>query len=341
MKNRRFILERRPQGKPTPDDVVWHEEEVPTLQEGQLLIRNLLVSLDPAIRGWMDDAPSYLPPIPLGAPVMATSVGRVVESRNPEFAAGDLVLGLNGWEDYSISTGYVGPNKMGVIEDTFGLPLEYFLSVLGPTGLTAYFGVDDVLQPQQGESLVVSAAAGAVGSLVGQIARLRGATVIGLAGSDLKCEQLISDFGFHQSINYRNTPDLAAEVKAICPDGVEMYFDNVGGPVLDSMLLSMKDFGRIAMCGMISQYNEKEPVPGPYNLWQVVVKSLRLQGFLVRDYADRFPEAFQHLAQWLNDGLIHHKDHVVEGLENTLDAFQMLFDGSNRGKLVVRIADDV
>lgn len=340
MINRRFILKRRPAGVPTANDVQWTEEPVRDLAEGEILIKNQLISLDPAIRGWMDDAPSYLPPIQLGEPVRATTIGRVVSSKNPEFSEGELVLGLNGWEEYSVSTGYVGPNKMGVIEDTYGLPLEYFLSVLGPTGLTAYFGVEDVLKPKAGETLVVSAAAGAVGSIVGQIAKIKGAHTVGLAGSQEKCDRLTSLYGFDSAVNYKNESDLVPAIKTACPNGVDLYFDNVGGPILDSMLLCMNDFGRIALCGMISQYNAKQPTPGPYNLWQVIVKSLHLQGFLVRDYAERFPEAFEHLSHWVSDGLIQHQDQVIDGIENTLDAFHMLFDGSNQGKLVVRIADD-
>lgn len=340
MLNRRFILEQRPIGVPTSDAVVWREEEVRPLQDGEILIKNLLISLDPAIRGWMDDAPSYLPPIALGEPVRATTIGRVLESKNPEFSVGDLIIGLNGWEEYSISTGYIGPNKMGVIEDTFGLPFEYFLSVLGPTGLTAYFGVEDVLKPTEGQTLLVSAAAGAVGSLVGQIGKIHGAKAVGLAGSEEKCRRLLTDYGFEQAINYRSEVDLSIAIKQACPDGVDLYFDNVGGDILDAALTCMNDFGTIAMCGMISQYNDKAPTPGPYNMWQIIVKSLRLQGFLVRDYAPRFPEALQALSQWLNDGLIKHQDHVVDGIENTLDAFTMLFDGRNQGKLTVRVAED-
>ncbi|MCG8670473.1 MAG: NADP-dependent oxidoreductase [Pseudomonadales bacterium] len=339
MLNRRFLLSQRPQGLPTEEHVTYTEEPVKALKDGEILIKNDFISLDPAIRGWMDDVPSYLPPIALGDPVRATTIGKVVDSKNSEFKAGDLVLGLNGWEDYSVSTGFVGPNKMGVIEDTFGLPLEYFLSVLGPTGLTAYFGVEDILRPKKDQALVVSAAAGAVGSIVGQIAKIKGAKTIGLAGSEEKCQRLTSRFGFDSAINY-HTNNLDAAIKEATPNGVDLYFDNVGGDILDTLLLNMNDFGRIAMCGMISQYNATEPVPGPYNMWQVVVKSLTLQGFLIRDYADRFGEAFESLAHWLNDGLIKHEDHVVVGLEKTLDSFALLFNGGNQGKLTIKVRQD-
>ena len=287
----------------------------------------------------MDEVKSYLPPIVVGEAMRGTTIGKVVESKNPEFGQGDLVMGLNGWEDYSISTGYVGPNKMGVIEDTYGLPWEYFLSVLGPTGLTAYFGLLDVAKPKAGETILVSAAAGAVGSIVGQIGKLKGCHVVGIAGSAEKCDWLKQTLGFDAAINYKNTTDLANAIHQACPKGVDIYFENVGGEFLDAALVNMNNFGRIAMCGLIANYNSTDPVPGPYNLWQIIVKSLTVKGFLIRDFVDKFPPAFGDISVWVNDGFIQHRDHVVDGLENAYDAFLMLFDGSNQGKLTVKISD--
>lgn len=335
--NRQYILARRPLGLPSNEDVVLQEVPVPEAGPGEIVIRNLYLSLDPAIRGWMSDEPNYIDPIPVGGKVWATTLGRVVQSNSPEFAVGDVVIGMNAWEDYSCMTA-AGATKL---DESMGLPLTSFLSVLGATGLTAYFGLLEVGQPRAGETLLVSGAAGAVGSIVGQIGKIKGCRVVGMAGSDEKCRWLLDECGFDAVINYRTCGDLTAAIAEQCPQGVDVYWENVGGETLDAVLLNLAERARIVFCGWIASYNDDEKRPGPRNLWQLLAKSARMEGFVVMSYVPRFPEGIAILGQWLGEGKIVYREHIVDGLENALDAFHMLFDGRNNGKLILRIAEDV
>ena len=334
--NRQYILASRPQALPTAEEVPMIETPVPTAGEGEIVIRNLYMSLDPAIRGWMSDEPSYIDPIPVGTKVWATTIGRVTESRSPNFEVGDIALGMNAWEDYSCCPAEAASK----VEDTLGLPLTNFLSIFGATCLTAYFGLLDVGKPQAGDTLLVSGAAGAVGSIVGQIGKIKGCRVIGIAGGEEKCRWIREECGFDDAIDYKTCDDLTAAIADKCPDGVDIYWENVGGEMLDAVLLNLAERARIVFCGWIATYNDEEKRPGPRNLWQLLAKSARMEGFLIKDYVERFPEGIAAMAEWLQEGKLVHREHVVDGLENALEAFHMLFDGRNTGKLIVRIAPD-
>lgn len=333
--NRQYYLAQRPSGVPSKEDVVLRELPIPEPGAGEIVIRNLYMSLDPAIRGWMSDAPSYIEPIPVGSTVWATTIGQVVASNSPEFDVGDIALGMNGWEDYSLCAAAATTK----LENTMGLPLTNFLSILGSTGLTAYFGLLDVAKPQAGETLLVSGAAGAVGSVVGQIGKIMGCRVVGIAGGEQKCNWLMTECGFDEVIDYKDCDNLTDAIAEKCPDGVDVYWENVGGDMLDAVLLNLAQGARIAFCGWIATYNDAERRAGPQNLWQLLAKSARMEGFVVMSYVPRFPEGIAAMAQWLLEGKLHHREHVVSGLENTLDAFQMLFDGRNTGKLIMKVGD--
>lgn len=335
VQNRRILLKSRPRGLPKDSDYAMVREAAPTPGSGQVVVRNHYLSMDPAIRGWMDaDEASYLPPIALGEVVRSVTVGEVVASNSPDFTVGDKVMGLNGWEDYSLSN---GAGYISKVPDDPRLPLSLFLGVLGSTGLTAYFGLLDVGAPKPGQTVLVSGAAGAVGSAVGQIAKIVGCKVYGIAGSDAKCRWLTDELGFDGALNYRRETDMQAAIARLCPAGVNIYFDNVGGPLLDAVLMNLAERARIIICGAIATYNATDPAPGPRHLWQLLVKSARMEGFLVRSYAPRFAEGVGKLMEWVNAGRIKHKEDVVVGLENTPRAFLKLFDGSNDGKLVVKV----
>ncbi|MEX6723488.1 NADP-dependent oxidoreductase [Parapedomonas caeni] len=336
--NRRFLLTARPKGVPKPADFAFVSEPLPDLAEGEILVRNAYASIDPAIRGWMDDAPSYMPPIPLGAPVRATTIGRVAASRHPDFAVGDPVMGVNGLEDYSVATagGFTSKIDLSAVPEPTN-----FLSVYGAVGLTGYFGLLEVGQPKPGETVLVSGAAGAVGSVVGQIARIKGCRAVGIAGGAAKCQRLIDEFGFDAAIDYRGK-DLAAMTAAIaeaCPGGVDVFFDNVGGLILDATLPNINHRARLALCGMISQYNATGPVPGPTNLWFLIARVARMEGLLVSEYIDRWSEGAAEMARWIAEGKLVFREQIEEGLENALPVFLKLFEGTNDGKLILKISD--
>jgi NADPH-dependent curcumin reductase CurA len=338
MSNRRLLLKSRPVGLPRHSDFDLVSEPVPQPAPGQIVIRNHFASLDPAIRGWLDDAPSYMPPIPIGAPIRATTIGRVQASALEGFAAGDWVMGLNGIEEYSVASagGFTAKIDPGLVPS-----VTNYLSVLGAVGLTAYFGLLDAGKPKAGETVLVSGAAGAVGSLVGQIAKLHGCRAVGIAGGADKCATLLERYRYDAAIDYRGK-DLAgmtAAIREACPDGVDIYFDNVGGLILDATLACLNEHARVVMCGMISQYNATTPVPGPTNLWQVITKMATLQGFLIRDYVPRFGEGAAQMAQWIAAGQLTFDEHIESGIENAVDAFNLLFSGGNRGKLILQLAD--
>lgn len=334
--NRRFLLARRPQGEPVREDFQLVTEAIPEPSLGGIVVRNHYASLDPAQRGWMDDAESYMPPIPLGDPVRATTIGIVHASDNPDFAVGQWVMGLNGLEDYSVSA--PGGFTMPIDIDAVPSPSNY-LSALGAVGLTAYFGLNDVARPQPGETLLVSGAAGAVGSAVGQIGKIMGCRVVGIAGGPDKCRRLLEDYGFDAAIDYKGKDHeaLVAAITDAAPDGVNVVFENVGGLVLEAEVFTLAQGARIVLCGLISEYNATEKV-GLRNLWQILARRATIHGFLIADYAHRFAEGGAQMAQWLSQGKLRADEDVQEGLENAYDAFMRLFSGANTGKLVLKIA---
>jgi len=337
MSNKRFLLVRRPKGTPVPEDFAFVSEPIPSPAAGSITVRNHHASLDPAQRGWMDDAPSYMPPIGLGEPVRATTVGRVHASANKDFAAGDWVLGLNGIEEYSL----VAPGGFTAKIDVATVPSpSYFLSALGAVGLTAYFGLLEDGKPQRGETVLVSAAAGAVGSIVGQIAKIKGCRTIGIAGGERKCKRLITDYGFDVDIDYRGKSmrELSAEIAAAAPGGVNVVFENVGGDVLDAALMNLAPKARIVLCGLISEYNAPEGKAGARNLWQLIVKQATMRGFLILDYVPRFAEGGAQIAEWIGQKRLRVDEHVVAGIDNAYAAFMLLFSGGNDGKLILKIA---
>jgi len=334
--NRRFLLVRRPQGTPVPEDFSLAEECIPEPEEGGLIVRNHFASLDPAQRGWMDDAPSYMPPIPLGAPVRASTVGVVHASANPDFQPGDWVLGLNALEDYSVVQpgGFTSKIDISIVDS----PSKY-LSAMGAVGLTAYFGLIEAGQPKAGETLLVSGAAGAVGSAVGQIGKILGCRVIGIAGGPDKCRRLLDDYGFDVAIDYRgkDVATLAAEIRSHAPNGADVIFENVGGDVMDAELMNLAMGARIVLCGLISEYNAEQKI-GIRNLWQVLVQRAVIKGFLIADYVPRFGEGGAQMATWMAEGRLRIDEDVQDGLENAYPAFMRLFTGANTGKLVLKIA---
>jgi NADPH-dependent curcumin reductase CurA len=328
-----MILAERPVGTVDARTVRLEEGPVPGTGPGQALVRVRYLSIDPTIRTWMDDAPGYLPPIALGDVVRAGGIGEVVESKSGRYAAGDLVFGMMGWQDYIVAD--EGEAAMQVVPP--GIDPTLALGVYGVTGMTAYFGMIDVGRVTEGDTVVVSGAAGATGSVAGQIAKIRGAaTVVGIAGSPEKCEWVVERLGFDAAVNYR-TDDVAASLRRLCPGGIDLYYDNVGGEILDACLAQLALRGRIVLCGAISVYNATERPPGPRNIFNLIVKRARMEGFLVLDYLDRFPEAQVEMAQWLAEGRITHAEHVVEGLEHAPDALNLLFTGGNTGKVIVRL----
>jgi NADPH-dependent curcumin reductase CurA len=333
--NRRFTLVRRPDGAPVADDFQLVTSAVPALAAGEVLVRNVYASLDPAIRGWLDDAPSYMPPVALGEAVRATTIGTVAASANPDFAVGDWVLGLNAIEDYSVAV----PGGFTQKIDPDAVPaVTNYLSVFGAVGLTAYFGLLEVGRPRAGETVLVSGAAGAVGSLVGQIAKIQGCRVIGIAGGPVKCARLVERFGFDAAIDYRGKDEatLAAAIRAAAPDGVDVVFENVGGVVLDAALMNLRDGARVALCGLISEYNAPAPV-GARNLWQLIVHSASIHGLLVRDFVPRFGEGAAVMAGWLAAGQLVFDEDIAMGLDNAYAAFMRLFSGGNDGKLILKL----
>lgn len=334
--NRRFLLRQRPKGEPATDDFELVSEPLPALADGQFLVRNHYASLDPAMRGWMDDADSYMPPIPLDAPVRASTVGLVEDSRAEGFAKGQWVMGLHALEDYSVCKvdGFTQ-----LIDPAMVPSVTNYLSLFGAVGMTAYFGLFDVCEPRRGETVLVTGAAGAVGSIVGQLAKIQGCRVIGIAGGEAKCARLLERYQFDAAIDYRgkNEPALTAAIAAAAPDGVDVIFENVGGTILDAGLMNLSLHARIGLCGLISEYNYERPA-GARNLWQLIVKRASIRGLLVADYVDRFGEGAAKMGEWAAAGKIVIDEHIDEGLDNAYPAFMRLFSGSNQGKMILKIA---
>jgi NADPH-dependent curcumin reductase CurA len=332
-RNRQWLLKERPTGRVDESCFEWTESDIPSLADGEFSVRNLCLSFDPTQRGWMT-MDTYIPKIPLGEVMYAASVGQVVESRHPDFAKGDLVQGAFGWQDYAVTDGggIIPARKLPP-----GTPPELALSLFGITGLTAYFGVLDVGQPEAGETFVVSGAAGATGAIAGMIAKERGCRVVGIAGGPMKCDWLTKEAGFDAAIDYKSE-DVGERLSALCPDGIDVYFDNVGGDILNQVLARIAFGARIVLCGAISRYELDDWGPGPGNYFNLIIQRGRMEGFIVLDYAERFPEAIEKLTAWLKTGKIKNTVDLAEGLENAPATLQRLFSGANFGKQLLRIA---
>jgi NADPH-dependent curcumin reductase CurA len=330
--SREIRLRRRPTGTPDEDDFASATVPIPELRPGELLVRNIYMSVDPYMRGRMNAGESYTPPFEIGEPLTGGAVGQVVAALNGRFQVGDYVTSMFGWREYFVSDGR-GLTRI----DPRVAPIQAYLGVLGMPGLTAYVGLLDIGRLQTGETVFVSAAAGAVGAVACQIAKIKGCRVIGSAGSPAKVAWLLDEAGVDAAFNYREVTDLAAELGRHCPQGIDVYFENVGGAHLEAALQHMNTSGRIAVCGMISQYNATAPAPGPRNLALVIGKRLTLQGFIVSDHADRQPQFSADMGQWLAAGRIKWQETVVEGLERAPQALIGLFKGENVGKMLVKI----
>jgi NADPH-dependent curcumin reductase CurA len=333
--NRQWRLAARPVGFIKESDFEWREETVPTPGEGEILVRNIFLSLDPANRGWVSEVKSYVPPVAIGEVMRGITIGVVEQSHHADFQAGDIVLGILGWQDYAVSNG-AGLTRLP--KDP-SLPLTTHLGLFGIIGPTAYFGLLEVGKPKAGETLVVSAAAGAVGSLVGQIGKIKGCRVVGIAGTDEKCNWIKETLGFDAAIDYKNEP-VRKRLQKHCPDGIDVFFDNVGGEILDAVLGLISVRARLVICGMISHYNATKPVPGPYNFVSILTQRARVEGFIILDYMNRFQEAYEDLARWLAEGKIQYRVDVVDGLENAPRAINKLFNGSNKGKLIIKVSEE-
>jgi NADPH-dependent curcumin reductase CurA len=329
--NRQFRLAQRPVGLPTDDTFRYLEAPLSEPDEGQVLVRVRYLSIDPAMRGWMNDGKSYIPPVAIDEVMRALGVGEVIASRHPQFAVGDFVNGALGVQDY-----FLGEPKGFYKVDPQRAPLPLYLSALGMTGMTAYFALLEVGAPEAGETVVISGAAGAVGSIAGQIAKLKGCRVVGIAGGEEKCRYLVDELGFDATIDYKHE-DMAAGLKRTCPKGVDVYFDNVGGDILDAVLTRLNFKARVVICGAISQYNNKEAVKGPSNYLSLLVNRARMEGFVVMDHAAQFPKALQEMGGWLASGELKSREDIVEGLENFPDTLLKLFSGENFGKLVLKV----
>ena len=332
LQNRLFRLAKRPVGEAKRDDFAFAVEPVSALTEGQLLVKTLYLSLDPAMRGWMNDARSYIAPVGLGDVMRAGGVGSVIESKHPKFQVGDTVSGMLNVQEYAVSDG-----KGMVKIDPTRAPLTSYLNVLGMPGMTAYFGLLESGLPKAGETLVVSGATGAVGATVGQVAKILGLRAVGIAGGQEKCDYAINELGFDACIDYKNQ-DVRKGLKEACPGGIDIYFDNVGGEILDIVLARINLKARIIICGAISQYNNTEPVKGPSNYLSLLANRARMEGIVVFDYAPRFKEGAMQLGKWMAEGKLKSREHVVEGLETFPEALMKLFRGENFGKLVLKVA---
>jgi NADPH-dependent curcumin reductase CurA len=331
--NRRLVLAQRPHDAVDGRHVRLEESPVPAPGDGQALARVRHLSIDPTIRTWMNDAPGYLPPIGIGDVIRSGGTAEVVESNTDRYRPGDLVYGMTGWQDYAL----IGRDATDAQVVPPGVPGPTAINVFGVSGLTAYFGLLEVGRLKEGDTVVVSGAAGGTGSLVGQIAKIMGAgAVIGIAGSDEKCRWLVEELGFDAAINYRSD-DIPARLRELCPTGIDLYFDNVGGRILDICLARLAMRGRVVLCGAIAGYNDPA---GPHpirNYTNLIIRRGRMEGFLVFDYAPRYGEAQKELAAWVADGRLKHTEHIVHGLENAVDALNLLFDGGNTGKVVVEV----
>lgn len=337
-KNTQVLLKSRPVGEPKESDFEIAATDMPEPAEGEFLVRSIYMSLDPYMRGRMSEAKSYSANAELGQPILGGSVGQVIKSRNAKFSEGDYIVGFGGWQTHHVSDG-AGVMKL----DPARAPISTAVGVLGMPGLTAYVGLLDFGEPREGETVVVAAASGAVGSVVGQIAKIKGARAVGIAGSQEKCDFVVNELGFDACLNYKD-PNFVTDLKAACPKGVDVYFENVGGAVFEAVLPLLNDFARIPLCGIISQYNATELPKGPNMLGNfmgnMLIKRMRLKGFIISDHPERMPDFLRDVSKWVAEGKIKYREDIVEGIENAPSAFIGLLKGKNFGKLVVRLSQD-
>jgi NADPH-dependent curcumin reductase len=331
--NRQILLKSRPEGAPGLDNFELTESPTPEPGEGEVLMRNVYLSLDPYMRGRMSAAKSYAKPAAIGQPMVGGTVGEIVRSRHPQYAAGDIVLGYGGWQDYALSNG-AGLRKL----DPAAAPVSTALGVLGMPGMTAYVGLLEIGQPKPGETVVVAAASGAVGSVVGQIAKIKGCHAVGIAGGADKCRFVVDELGFDACVDHR-AADFARQLEAACPAGIDVYFENVGGVVQQTVWPLLNDFARIPVCGLIAQYDATVPLPGP-DMFSVLRKRLLLRGFIVWDFAAKQADFLRDVGEWVRSGRLKYREDVVEGLEKAPASFLGMLQGKNFGKTLVRIAKD-
>jgi NADPH-dependent curcumin reductase len=336
-KNRQIVLVSRPHGEPTPENFKLTDAPIPEIGQGQLLLKAKYLSLDPYMRGRMTDARSYVPPFAIGEPLGGGTVSEVMASNNPKFSAGDIVLAFGGWQEYSISDGS-GLQKL----DPKLAPISTALGVLGMPGLTAYAGLLNIGQPKEGDTLAVAAAAGPVGSAVGQIAKIKGCRVVGIAGGKRKTSYLVDELGFDAAVDH-NSSNFKEDLTAACPKGIDIYFENVGGAVWDAIFPLLNNFARVPVCGLIANYNDTSLPAGPDRsvglMRSILVKRLRIQGFIVTDFAKQTPEFLREVSGWIREGKLKYREDVVEGLKNAPQAFIGLLKGANFGKLLVKVSD--
>ncbi len=331
--NRQWRLKRRPVGDIQKDDLELVESPIRELNDGEFLVRNIYLSVDPTNRIWMSDIDQYMDPVGIGDVMRGGTCGIVEASKNPGFSPGDFVIGGMQWETHSILPG------AGKLPADTGLPLTAFMSVLGATGMTAYFGLLDVGKPKDGETVVVSAAAGAVGSIVGQIAKIKGCRAVGIAGGPEKCQHVIDKFGFDACVDYKKG-NVLEDLRAACPGGIDVDFENVGGDIMDDVFTLLNLNARVSLCGMISTYNAAEDWTGPRMFRNILMKRAIVQGFIITDFLERFPEGQAQMGQWIMEGKLKWDVDVVDGIENALDALDRIFTGKNMGKQLVRLSED-
>ena len=333
--NKQFLLNARPVGDLKHSDFKLIESDMPSADDGEVLIQVMYLAVEPAMKGWMENRADYVAPLEIGDVMRGNGVGRVIESHHPDFPVGTVVSGGFGWQEYAVSNGKSIPLQ----KIPQGVPVTSAMSLMGITGLTAYFGLKEIGLPKEGDTVLISGAAGATGSVVGQLAKLWGCgKVVGIAGNQEKCDWLVNELGFDAAINYRQE-DQAQRVKELCPDGVNIFFDNVGGEILDIALANIADNARVVICGGISRYNLTGTIPGPVNYFNLVFRRARMEGFIVLDYLSRFGEALGFLGENLASGKLKSKETVMEGFEHMPDALMALFSGDNIGKQLVHVAD--
>lgn len=333
MQNTQIRLATRPVGEPTRDNWDISTTEVPTPNDGEVLVKNIYISLDPAMRGWMNDVKSYIRPVRIGEVMRAGTAGVVIESQSDHLKVGDYVIGNLGVQQYSVAN----PKHLQKVDTRF-IPLQTYISTLGMPGMTAYFGLLEVGKPQAGETVLVSGAAGAVGSVVGQVAKIKGCRVVGIAGGQEKCDYLVNVLGFDAAIDYKNE-NVYKGIKNTCPDGVDVYFDNVGGDILDAALARINMKARIVICGAISQYNNTTAVKGPSNYLSLLVNRASMTGIVVFDYKDKYMEGGMQMGKWIAEGKLKSKEHIEQGIENFPEVLMQLFNGNKKGKLVLQVND--
>jgi NADPH:quinone reductase len=331
--NRQFRLAARPVGMPKESDFKLVESPMAAPGEGQVLVKTLYLSVDPYMRGRITGVKTYADPVNIGDVMEGGAVGEVIESKSTDLARGNHVLGHWGWQEYAA----VNAKAVRKLDPKIA-PVSTALGVLGMPGMTAYFGLLEICKPQPGEAVLVSGAAGAVGSLVGQIAKIKGCRAVGIAGADDKVKWLVNELGFDAAFNYKTTTDYVSKLKELCPKGIDSYFDNVGGAITDAVFPLMNVFGRVSVCGQISQYNLEKPEPGPRLLGYMLVKQLKVEGFIVSRFQSRFGEGIVQMADWLRSGTIKHREEIVEGFENAVKAFIGMLQGENTGKMLVKVA---